>query len=261
MSGLGLNHSLSAIAQPIPAEPTSAERYMIWQPPVQLAEFTVSQEPAQEAIAPSGENQDSVSPAEALDLEPEIYDNSPVLQEWLADPPDVADEIRHDPSFRTRLKFGYAQFPSTDQTSGFNVGIEDIFIGDTGLTLSADYQAAFNRDRKSYGADLHYFVRPLGSYINVAPLIGYRYLETDDYTEEGLNVGLRLMLALSRTGAADLSLSQSWINLGTSEEIGLTSISVGYALTQHLRISTDIQKQNSTQGRDSMVGIGLEWLL
>lgn len=251
MSGSGLNHSLPAIAQPIPTT-----TYSIWHSSPQLAEFTVSQQGTGETANP-----ESTSPAEALDLDPEIYENSPVLQEWLTEPPDVADEIRHDPSFRTRLRLGYAQFPSTDQASGFNLGIEDIFIGNTGLTVSADYQAAFERDRRSYGADLHYFVRPLGSYINVAPLIGYRYLETDDYTEEGLNVGLRLILALSRTGAADISLSQSWVDLGTSHEIGLTSLSVGFALTQHLRLSTDIQKQNSNQGRDSMVGIGLEWLL
>lgn len=256
MSGLGLNHSSAAIAQPIPQPIPPTATYSIWRSPLQLAELTVNQEATAEPT-----NQESVSPAEALDLDPEIYENSPVLQEWLTDPPDVADEIRRDPSFRTRLKVGYAQFPSTDQASGFNLGIEDIFIGNTGLTVSADYQAAFERDRTSYGADLHYFVRPLGSYVNVAPLVGYRYLETDDYTEEGLNIGLRLMLALSRTGAADISLSQSWVDVGTSHEIGLTSLSVGYALTQHLRLSADIQKQNSSQGRDSMVGIGLEWLL
>ena len=261
MSGSGLNHSSGAIAQsiptePIPTDPIATETYSVWRSPLSLAEFTASQPKVTASTHP-----ESASPAEALDLDPEIYESSPVLQEWLTDPPDIAEEIRRDPSFRTRLKVGYAQFPSTDQASGFNLGIEDIFIGNTGLTVSADYQAAFDRDRKSYGADLHYFVRPLGSYINVAPLIGYRYLETDDYTEEGLNVGVRLMLALSRTGAADISLSQSWVDVGTSHEIGLTSISVGYALTQHLRLSTDIQKQNSSQGRDSMVGIGLEWLL
>ncbi|MGP1382264.1 MAG: hypothetical protein ACTS2F_01825 [Thainema sp.] len=260
LNSLWLSRSTAAIAQPIAAEPVSSQTYSIWQPPLPLAEFMVSQAANQQEPADSS-SPASTSPVDAFDLDPDIYENSPVLQEWLADPPDIADEIRHDPSFRTRLKFGCVQFPSTNQASGFNLGIEDVFIGRTGLTVSADYQAAFDRDRTSYGADLHYFVRPLGRYINVAPLVGYRYLETDDYTEEGLNVGIRLMLALSRTGAADISLSQSWVDVGTSQEVGLTSISVGYALTQHLRLSADIQKQNSTHGRDSMVGIGLEWLL
>lgn len=198
--------------------------------------------------------------ANDLDLSPEIIDNSPVLQRWRREIPNVLEDIRNDPSFRTRLRLGYSQFPSTGQAAGFNVGVEDVFIGRTGFTVSGDYQGSFNGDRKAYGADLRYYVLPLGSYVNIAPVVGYRNLETDKYSTDGVNVGAKLMLALSRTGAADVSLTQTFVSPGSSEEVGLTTLSVGYAVTRNLRLSTDIQQQNSTQRKDSRVGVVLEWM-
>ena len=195
-----------------------------------------------------------------LDLSPEIIENSPVLQRWRREVPNVLQDIRHDPSFRTRLRLGYSQFPSTGQAAGFNVGVEDAFIGRTGLTVSADYQRSFNGKRQAYGADLRYYVLPLGNYVNIAPVVGYRNIETDKYSTDGVNIGARLMLALSRTGAADISLTQTFVSPGSSEEVGLTTISVGYAVTRNLRLSTDIQKQNSTRHKDSRVGVVLEWM-
>ncbi len=103
-------------------------------------------------------------------------------------------------------------------------------------------------------------MRPLGSYVNIAPLVGYRHLQTDEYSTDGVNVGARLKLVLSRGGAADISLTQSWVAPGTTEEVGLTTLSFGYAMTRNLRLSTDIQKQNSRQSKDSRVGIVLEWM-
>ena len=197
------------------------------------------------------------NPAEELNLSPEIIENSPVLQRWLQEIPNVLEEIRNEPSFRTRLRIGYSQFPSTDQ-GGFNLGVEDLFIGSTGLTVSADYQA--NGEREAFGADLRYYLRPLGSYANVAPVVGYRYLETGNYSTDGLKVGVRLLLALSRTGAADIAVTQSFVSPGSSEEVGITTLSFGYALTQNLRLSTDIEKQNSREEKDSRVGIVLEWM-
>jgi hypothetical protein len=67
-------------------------------------------------------------------------------------------------------------------------------------------------------------------------------------------------LVLSRGGAADISLTQSWVSPGTDEEVGLTTLSFGYAVTRNLRLSTDIQKQNSLEDKDSRVGIVLEWM-
>jgi hypothetical protein len=195
-----------------------------------------------------------------LDLSPEIIEDSPVLQRWLEEVPDVLEDIDNDPSFRTRIRLGYSQFPSSGDTGGFNVGVEDIFIGQTGLTIGGDYQASFNGERKSYGADVHYYVLPLGNYVNIAPVLGYRQIKSNDYSTNGVNVGLRLMLALSRTGAADLSLTQSFVSPGDSDEVGMTTLSLGYALTKHLRLSAELQKQNSSRDKDSRVGLVIEWM-
>lgn len=200
------------------------------------------------------------SDAEELDLSPEIIEGSPVLQRWLRQVPNILEEIANDPSFRTRLRLGYSQFPSAGQAGGVNFGVEDIFIGRTGLTISGEYQTAFKSELTAYGGDLRYYVRPLGSYINFAPVVGYRHLETDEYSTDGVNVGAKLLLVLSRTGAADISLTHSWVSPGTDEEVGLTTLSVGYAFTRDLRFSTDIQKQNSRESKDSRVGIVLEWM-
>ena len=196
-----------------------------------------------------------------LDIPDRVIQESPTLQRWLEEVPDVLEDIRHDPSFRTRVRLGFITFPSTDDAAGINLGIEDIFINRTGLTVSADYQSAFNGDRNAVGADLHYFLLPLGSYINIAPLVGYRYVQSNDFNTDGLHVGLRLMLAFSRTGAGDISLSQSFISPGGNEEVGITSLSVGYGFTSKLRLSTDLEWQNSTEDKDSRAGVNLEFLL
>ncbi|MCU0551044.1 MAG: hypothetical protein MUC48_16985 [Leptolyngbya sp. Prado105] len=177
-----------------------------------------------------------------LDLDPKVLQNSPVLQRWQKQVPNVADEIRNDPSFRTRFRVGYA--------SELYVGVEDLRLGSSNFTASANYQAS------NWGADLHYYIRPLGSYINVAPVIGYRHLEAT----EGANLGIRALFALSRGGGADIRLTQSWVAPFSSEETGLTTLSIGYALTHHLRLSTDIQRQNSPTRKESRFGIGLEWM-
>ena len=194
------------------------------------------------------------------DIPDRVLKESPTLRRWLKEVPDLLEDIRHDPSFRTRLRLGFTIFPSTDNTGGINLGVEDIFIKRTGLTISADYQSAFNGDRNAYGADLQYFVLPLGNYFNLAPLVGYRYVQSNDFNTDGLHLGLRLMLAFSRTGGGDISLSQSYISPGGSEEVGITSLSVGYAVTSKLRLSTDLEWQNSIEDHDSRAGINLEFL-
>ena len=195
-----------------------------------------------------------------LDIPDRVIEQSPTLQRWLKEVPDVLEDIRYDPSFTTRLRIGITTFPSTDDAVGINLGIEDIFIDRTGLTISTDYQTAFNGDRTAFGADLHYFLFPLGNYVNVAPLVGYRYVQSNDFNTDGLHLGLRLMLVFSRTGAGDISLSQSFISPGGDEEVGITSLSAGYAVTSQLRLSTDLEWQNSIENNDSRAGINLELL-
>jgi len=201
----------------------------------------------------------SQSAPSAFDLDPKLIKSSPVFQRWLQQIPNVQQEIQHDPTFRTRLRLGYTRYPSRDD-NGWQVGLEDVFLGKTGLTLSGDYQASGNGDRTIWGSDLRYYLRPLGSRINIAPVLGYRSIETARYTSDGLHVGARLFLSPSRTGAADLSLTQSWVAPGTDAEVGQTAIGFGYAMTRNVRLSTEWQRQNSRQDQERRVGVFLEWM-
>jgi hypothetical protein len=200
------------------------------------------------------------TPAETLDLDPEILEESPLWQDWVEEVPDVLSEIRTDPSFRTRLRLGYSHFADAEEEAGFHVGVEDVFLGRSHFTLSGDYQTNFEGDRELYGANLRYYVFPLGSYANLAPVVGYRSVEVDEFSSDGLDLGLRLLLALSRTGAADLALTHTWVSPGESNEVGITTLTVGYALTRQLRLSTDLQRQGSSEGEEARLGVGLEWM-
>lgn len=198
----------------------------------------------------------TTSPAWATDppLDPKLIQNSPVLRRWLKKTPDIRSDIANDPSFRTRYRVGYSQ---SDQASGLTLGIEDLRIDRTRFTLSAAYQTG---TRSSVGADLQYYVRPLGSYINVAPVVGYRHLKNGGDTIDGANLGVKVLLVLSRGGGTDISLTQSWVSPFSENETALTRLSVGYALTHNLRLSTDLQRQNSRLYKDSRFGIVLEWM-
>ncbi len=238
----------SALAQPSPQFPQAIA------PPqpetLALDPEAMVEDPPQGAIAPT------------LDLDPAVIESSPTLQRWLDRIPDVADDIRNQPSFRTRLRAGYAQFPSTAQIGGFGAAVEDVFlVAGTGLSASADYSRSWNGDRASYGGEARYYLLPLGGYVNIAPTVGYRSLHTPAYQTDGLDVGLRLMLVPSRGGGADLALSQRWVAPGSEGEVGITSLAIGYAVTRQLRLGTDFQLQNSRFGQDSRFGLSLELLL
>jgi hypothetical protein len=213
----------------------------------------ISQTPPPTAAPPASSNN-------SIDIDPAILRSSPVLQKWLKGIPDVGNDIQTDPSFRTRVKIGYSVYPSAGQSGGYHFAVDDLFIGRSGLSASANYHRASNGNRNAYGADAQYYLLPLGGYINVTPLVGFRHLETDRYSRDGLNLGVKLMLVPSRGGGGDISLSQSWVGLGGSTETGLTTLSVGYALTHNLRLSTDIQQQNARENYDSRVGFGIEWM-
>jgi hypothetical protein len=195
-----------------------------------------------------------------IDLSPEIINGSPVLQKWLKGIPDVMNDIKTDPSFRTRVKVGYSQYPSANQSGGFHIAVDDIFFGQSGFSASANYNSASNANRTAYGVDAQYYLLPLGGYLNITPLVGFRHLQTDKYNRDGLNIGVKLMLVPSRGGGADIALSQSWVGFGSNTETGLTTLSIGYAITNNLRLSTDIQQQNARENYDSRIGFGLEWM-
>ena len=227
-------------------------------------------EPASEASPPNlapniePDSPDPLVEAELapLALDPRIIEESPVLRQWLDEVPDIAEEIRHTPSFRTRLRVGYANFPSSGEIGGFQLGVDDVFVWPgTGLTASADYSRSSNGQRESYGAEARYYLLPLGGYVNVAPSVGYRSVSAPAYSTDGVDLGLRLMVIPSRGGAADLSISQHWVAPGTDGEVGITSFNLGYAVTRQLRLGSDLQFQNSRFGQESRWGLSLEWLL
>lgn len=205
--------------------------------------------------------QDSSVKAE-IDIDPtKIIQQSPTLQHWQQGIPDILWEIDHDRAFYTHIRLGYLQSPSENNTSGIEIGIDDIFIGTTGLTLSADYQISFSKSINSTAVDLQYYILPLGYVVNIAPLLGYRSLNLENYNTSGLNLGAKLKLNLSRDDAADITLSQSFLNIGSSDQVGLTRIAAGYALSNSLRIAAEIQEQNSRVSKQSQVGIFLEWII
>lgn len=195
------------------------------------------------------------------ELDPATVEGSPTLQRWSDGTPDILSDIRHDPSFRTRIQAGYAVFPSSDGSSGFTVGIEDWFVGNTALTVSGDYQRNSRGERESYGADLRYYVLPLGGYINVAPVLGYRNIRTDNFQIDGLNLGFQVKVIPSRGGGADFAYTQTWVAPGNGDTASTTEFEFGYALTDQLRVSTEVEWQFTPGETDSQVGIGLEWML
>ncbi len=186
------------------------------------------------------------------------WQNSPVFQRWQQQIPNVLAEIENDPSFRTRWRLGYGE---RDQQGGVNLGVEDIFLVDR-LTLSGDYQidsqANYQANATAYGAELRYYLLPLGNYVNVAPVLGYRQINTENFTTNGVRVGGRVQVVFSRPSAADLALSQTWVSPGSSQEVAITDVSLGYAITRNLRIGTQWQLQQHGQGSDRRLGIFLE---
>jgi hypothetical protein len=201
-----------------------------------------------------------------FDLNPSILENSPVIREWMKEIPNIGDKIINKPSFRTRYRLGYTQFPSNDEAGGVFVGVEDIFISDTPLTFSAEYSQGLSNsndiesDRMSVGANIQYYLLPLGSYVNIAPVLGYRHIETAGYQTGGVNVGVRLGLIFSPQGAGDIFITQSFVSPTGNEEVGITEINVGYAVTRNIRLATEIGWQNSIKQSDSQVSIGFEWM-
>jgi hypothetical protein len=192
-----------------------------------------------------------------LDLDPALMEHSPTLQRWSEETPDLFEQNSRDPAFLTRVRLGYNYFPDRDQ-SGMAIGVEDLFIGKSPLSVSGDYYTSF-AGQQGGGANLQYYLLPLGWYVNVTPLVGYRAVVQDDYHSEGLNVGGKVVFALSRTGAADVSFSQNFVAPGSTAEVGISTLSIGYALSPQWRIATDLQRQNSPGSRENRVGMYLEW--
>lgn len=217
-----------------------------------LSAFAYSVNAAQPLLVENAEG--NVPSSEVLDISPTLLEESPVLRRWLEDIPDVWADIADDPGFPTRIRWGYIRWMERG-ADGWGVGVEDAFLARSGLTLSGSYARLGNGDR-SVGADFRYYLLPLGGSVNVAPIAGYRYLEADGESWEGLNVGVRVLVVLSRGGGSDLSISQTWIAPLSGESISITTLSVAYAIARYLRLSADLQRLNG----EGQIGIFMEWM-
>jgi hypothetical protein len=78
--------------------------------------------------------------ADDLNLEQDLLQRSPVLKRWLDSPPDVLNDIENTPAFPTKFKIGVANVPSRENDYELALGAEDIFLGKSGFTLSAEYR-------------------------------------------------------------------------------------------------------------------------
>jgi len=196
--------------------------------------------------------------ASDLNLNQELVESSPVLRRWLADPPDVLYDIYNSPSFNTKLKIGLT---SRDNSLGFEVGVDDVFLGKTAFTVSAGYQREFTGKEDNFDANLRYYVLPLGSYFNISPQVGYRSINIASLgSTSGIDVGVQGILVLS-PHSADLRLSQTFTAPGSNNEASITTLAASYAITRKLRLGSNIQWRRSNIRYDSRVGFVLELAL
>lgn len=191
-----------------------------------------------------------------IDLPPQIQ-TSPTLQKWLQQAPDVRREMNNDPSFRTRLRVGYG-LSNPGASSGVVFGLEDLRLGQTPIALTA--HGSLGGTVNSWGIDTQAYLLPLGGYVNVAPVVGWRSLSTSTAQSQGFNVGAKVLLVPSRGGGADLSLQQTWVNPGNEKEVGIGKISVGYAITPKLRLATDIERWQGRSIFETRATVLLEWM-
>jgi hypothetical protein len=189
-----------------------------------------------------------------IDLPPQIR-TSPTLQKWLQQAPDVRREIANDPSFRTRLRTGYSL---SGASSGVVFGIEDLRLGQTPIALTAHGNTGGTLS--SWGVDAQAYVLPLGGYVNVAPVVGWRSISTNSAQSQGVNLGAKVLFVPSRGGGADFSLQQTWVNLGNDQEVGIGKVSVGYAIGPKLRLATDIERWQGRSIFETRATVLLEWM-
>ena len=191
-----------------------------------------------------------------IDIPPQIRD-SPTLQKWLNQTPDIRREIANDPSFRTRLQVGYSRFTQSN-TNAVTIGFEDLRIGYTPITLSSQFSSGGTIN--SFGIDAQAYLLPLGGYINIAPVVGWRSFSTANTQNQGLNIGAKLMLIPSRGGGADVALQQTWVNVGSDREVGIGKVSVGYAIAPQIRLATTIERWQGRAISETRGSLLLEWM-
>ncbi|GBO53729.1 hypothetical protein APA_1677 [Pseudanabaena sp. lw0831] len=196
--------------------------------------------------------------ANDLEIDRQVIESSPVLQRWLEKPPDLLEDIYHTPSFNTKLRVGLT---SRNNSFGVEAGVEDLFVGQSPLTVSGSYQNEFSGRESDFQANIRYYALPLGSYWNIAPIVGYRQFNQLDRPQiSGLDVGLLGILVLSPNNS-DLRLSHTFTSPSGNLEMSTTALSTSYAITKNFRLGTKIEWRRSPLIYDSRVGFSLELAL
>ena len=193
-----------------------------------------------------------------LELERQVIESSPVLRRWLENPPDLLEDIHNTPSFNTKLNIGIT---SRNSSLGIEAGVEDLFVGQSPLTVNGSYQTEFSGRESELVANIRYYVLPLGSYWNISPIVGYRQFNQLDRPQiSGLDVGLQGILILSPR-SSDLRLSHTFTSPSGNLEMSTTTLSTSYAISNNLRLGTKIEWRRSPLVYDSRVGFLLELAL
>jgi hypothetical protein len=192
---------------------------------------------------------------EDLEIDRQIINSSPVLRRWLNNPPDLLEDIYHTPSFEPKLQIGMT---SRNHSLGLEVGVEDVFVGRTPLTLNANLQTELSGRESEIQAGIRYYLLPLGSYWNIAPIAGYRQFNQYERPQiSGLDVGLQGILILSPR-SSDLRLSHTFTSPYSNLEMSKTVLSTSYAVTRQMRLGTKIEWRRSPLVYDSRVGFLVE---
>ncbi len=198
--------------------------------------------------------------ADDLNLEQDLLQRSPVLKRWLDSPPNVLNDIENTPAFPTKFKIGVANVPSRENDYELALGAEDIFLGKSGFTLSAEYRQSLNQNIHNtnlWGGNIRYYLVPLGSYVNLAPQVGYTSLRLEGAEFQGPALGGKLVFALAQT--ADVTLTETVILPSQGPTVGRTQLSFGYALSPAMRVSADIDFINAPTRQDTSFGINIEF--
>ncbi|WP_287128378.1 hypothetical protein [Candidatus Cyanaurora vandensis] len=209
-------------------------------------------------VIPAVAAQEEVFSRRAVDLQidKELVRTSPVLKRWLTSPPDLLNEIDNTPAFPARLQLILATVPSRSGDTEWSASLQDIFIANGPVSLSTEYGQSLYTDNRQWGAHARFYLLPLGSQLNIAPVVGYRSLVVDGLAFRGPELGTRWVLTAPQ--AADISFSQSLVLSEQGLPVGRIQLSFGYAISPLLRLSAQVQWQNSALRYDTSYGFSLE---
>ena len=95
--------------------------------------------------------------ARDIEIDRQVIESSPVLRRWLENPPNLLDDIYNVPSFDKKLKLGIT---SRNNSLGIEAGFEDLFVGQSPLTVNGSYQTEFSGRESELQANFRYYLLP-----------------------------------------------------------------------------------------------------